>query len=137
MDTLAASGGGRPPSCGIAVQRARGGASIDEVRGLGRAAQVEPWRTGSPVDDLMFLFHGGRVSEDRGVGGHHASTSSRSCTWTTRAPHPLEKVRGRKKSLHALVDHMEKTAIAPIDQQMVFITHGDCLRGPPSTWPKR
>ena len=40
---------------------------------------------------------------------------------------PLEKVRGRKKSLHALVDHMEKTAIAPIDQQMVFITHGDCL----------
>ena len=36
-------------------------------------------------------------------------------------------MRGRKKSLHALVDHMEKTAIAPIDQQMVFITHGDCL----------
>ena len=40
---------------------------------------------------------------------------------------PLEKVRGRKKSLNALVDHMEKSAIAPIDGQMVFITHGDCL----------
>ena len=48
---------------------------------------------------------------------------------------PLEKVRGRKKSLHALVDHMEKTAIAPIDQQMVFIITATASRTP-STWPK-
>ena len=40
---------------------------------------------------------------------------------------PMEKVRGRKKSLNALVDHMEKTGCAPIGEQMVFITHGDCI----------
>ena len=40
---------------------------------------------------------------------------------------PMEKVRGRKKSLNALVDHMEKSAIPPVADQMVFITHGDCL----------
>ena len=39
---------------------------------------------------------------------------------------PLEKVRGRKKSLNALVDHMAKSALAPVEDQMVFITHGDC-----------
>ena len=39
----------------------------------------------------------------------------------------MEKVRGRKKSLNALVDHMEKSAIPPVADQVVFITHGDCL----------
>ena len=39
---------------------------------------------------------------------------------------PMEKVRGRKKSIKALVDHMEKTAIEPASQT-VFITHGDCI----------
>ena len=39
---------------------------------------------------------------------------------------PIEKVRGRKASLDALVAHMEKTAIKPQDQT-VFISHGDCL----------
>ena len=100
VDTLAASGG-EGLLVWHAVQRARGGASIDEVRDWVEQHKLNlaHWFT---VDDLMFLFRGGRLI-------------------------PLEKVRGRKKSLHALVDHMEKTAIAPIDQQMVFITHGDCL----------
>ena len=40
---------------------------------------------------------------------------------------PLEKVRGRKKSLKALVDHMEQTATSPVADQTVFISHGDCL----------
>ena len=36
------------------------------------------------------------------------------------------KARGRKASLLALVDHMEKTAEDPGDQT-IFISHGDCL----------
>ena len=36
-------------------------------------------------------------------------------------------MRGRKKSLKALVDHMEQTATAPVADQTVFITHGDCI----------
>ena len=40
---------------------------------------------------------------------------------------PLEKVMGRKKSILGMLKHMEKTADAPISEQTVFITHGDCL----------
>lgn len=40
---------------------------------------------------------------------------------------PLEKVRGRKKSLKALVDHMAQTATSPVADQTVFISHGDCI----------
>ncbi len=40
---------------------------------------------------------------------------------------PAEKVRGRKKSLKALVDHMEETATEPVADQIVFISHGDCI----------
>jgi len=39
---------------------------------------------------------------------------------------PVSKVRGRKKSLAALVDEMEKTCINPTEQ-MVFISHGDSM----------
>jgi len=38
----------------------------------------------------------------------------------------VSKVRGRKKSLAALVDEMEKTCINPTEQ-MVFISHGDSM----------
>ena len=38
---------------------------------------------------------------------------------------PMEKVRGRKASLDALVAHMEKDAVDPASQT-VFISHGDC-----------
>ena len=36
-------------------------------------------------------------------------------------------MRGRKKSLKALVDHMEQTATSPVADQTVFISHGDCI----------
>lgn len=39
---------------------------------------------------------------------------------------PVDKVRGRRKSLEELVAHMEKTAIKP-SEQTVFISHGDAL----------
>lgn len=38
----------------------------------------------------------------------------------------VSKARGRRASLLALVDRMEKTAVAPASQT-VFISHGDCL----------
>ena len=79
------------------------------------------------VDDLMFLFRGGRVSKTAAWAGTMLNIKPVMHVDDEGRLIPLEKVRGRKKSLHALVDHMEKTAIAPIDQQMVFITHGDCL----------
>ena len=38
----------------------------------------------------------------------------------------MDKVRGRKKSIMTMVDHMEKTGLAPMEDQTVFISHADC-----------
>ena len=127
VDTLAASGG-EGLLVWHAVQRARGGASIDEVRDWVEQHKLNlaHWFT---VDDLMFLFRGGRVSKTAAWAGTMLNIKPVMHVDDEGRLIPLEKVRGRKKSLHALVDHMEKTAIAPIDQQMVFITHVDPVIG--------
>ena len=79
------------------------------------------------VDDLMFLWRGGRVSKTSAWAG--TLLNIKPVLHVDDEGHliPMEKVRGRKKSLNALVDHMEKSAIPPVADQTVFITHGDCL----------
>ena len=39
---------------------------------------------------------------------------------------PMESAKGRKRSIEALVSHMEESAVAP-EQQRVYISHSDCL----------
>lgn len=78
------------------------------------------------VDDLFFLKRGGRVSAATAVLGTmlgikpvmHVDDDGRLIN--------VAKARGRKSSLDALVDQMEKTAIEP-EKQLVYVTHGDCL----------
>ncbi len=78
------------------------------------------------VDDLFFLKRGGRVSASAAVLGTilgvkpvmHMDNEGRLIL--------MEKVRGRKNSLDALINHMQETAINP-EEQMIFITHGDCI----------
>ena len=125
VDTLAASGG-EGLLVWHAVQRARAGASIGEVRDWVEENKLHlaHWFT---VDDLMFLFRGGRVSKTAAWAGTMLNIKPVMHVDDEGHLIPLEKVRGRKKPLNALVDHMEKSAVQPIDQQMVFITHGDCL----------
>ncbi|MBU5404380.1 DegV family protein [Paraeggerthella hongkongensis] len=125
VDTLAASGG-EGLLVWHAVQRARTGAAIEEVRDWVEANKLKlaHWFT---VDDLMFLFRGGRVSKTSAWAGTMLNIKPVMHVDDDGHLVPMEKVRGRKKSLNALVDHMEKTAIKPIEDQMVFITHGDCL----------
>ncbi|MEG0014989.1 MAG: DegV family protein [Gordonibacter sp.] len=124
VDTLAASGG-EGLLIWHAVHRARAGASIDEVRTWveGNKLNLAHWFT---VDDLMFLFRGGRVSKTAAWAGTMLNIKPVMHVDDEGRLIPLEKVRGRKKSLHALVDHMEKAAVRPIGEQTVFITHGDC-----------
>ena len=78
------------------------------------------------VDDLMFLFRGGRVSRTSAWAG--SLLKIKPVLHVDDEGHliPMEKARGRKKSLVALVDHMEETALEPISEQTVFISHGDC-----------
>ena len=125
VDTLAASGG-EGLLVWHAVQRARAGAPIGEVRDWVEENKLHlaHWFT---VDDLIFLFRGGRVSKTAAWAGTMLNIKPVMHVDDEGHLIPLEKVRGRKKSLNALVDHMEKSAVQPIDQQMVFITHGDCL----------
>ena len=125
VDSLAASGG-QGLLVWYAVQHARAGKSIDQVRDWleENKLHLAHWFT---VDDLMFLFRGGRVSKTAAWAG--TLLNIKPVLHVDDEGHliPMEKVRGRKKSLHALVDHMEKSANKPISDQMVFITHGDCI----------
>lgn len=125
VDTLAASGGEGLLVWYAANQRAEG-AGIQEVHDWVEANKLHlaHWFT---VDDLMFLFRGGRVSRTSAWAGTLLNIKPVMHVDDEGHLIPLEKVRGRKKALKALVDHMAQTANAPVDAQTVFITHGDCL----------
>ena len=78
------------------------------------------------VDDLNHLKKGGRVSAAAALVG--TMLNIKPVLHVDDEGHliPVEKIRGRRKSLEALVSHMEKTAIDP-KSQTVFVSHGDAL----------
>lgn len=124
VDTLAASGG-QGLLVWHAAQRAQAGEGIKEVRDWVEANKLNlaHWFT---VDDLMFLFRGGRVSRTSAWAG--SLLNIKPVLHVDDEGHliAMEKVRGRKKSLNALLDHMAASAREAIDTQMVFLFHGDC-----------
>lgn len=77
------------------------------------------------VDDLFFLKRGGRVSAAVAIAGTALRIKPVMHVDNAGKLIPVSKVQGRKKSLDALVQKMEETAICP-EEQMVFISHGDC-----------
>lgn len=125
VDTLAASGG-QGLLVWHACQLARAGASVEEVRDWVEENKLHMahWFT---VDDLMFLFRGGRVSRTSAWAGTILNIKPVMHVDDEGHLIPLDKVRGRRKSLDALVEHMAQTGNAPLSEQMVLITHGDCL----------
>lgn len=79
------------------------------------------------VDDLFHLHRGGRVSKTAAVIG--TMINLKPVLHVDNEGHliPVSKVRGRKKSLIALVDNMEKQMGSYREQNdIVFISHGDC-----------
>ena len=122
VETFAASGG-QGMLVYLACKKAAEGASLDETGDFAVETRDHlcHWFT---VDDLMFLFRGGRVSRTSAWAGTMLNIKPVLHVDAEGALIPMEKVRGRKKSIKALVDHMEKTAIDPASQT-VFITHGD------------
>ena len=125
VDTLAASLG-EGLLVYYAAKMREEGASIEKVRDWVEENKLHlaHWFT---VDDLMFLFRGGRVAKTSAWAGTLLNIKPVMHVDDEGHLIPLEKVRGRKKSLKALVDHMEQTAMSPVADQTVFITHGDCL----------
>lgn len=80
------------------------------------------------VDDLNHLYRGGRVSKTAAFLGTLASIKPILHVDNEGHLIPIQKVRGRKKSLTALVDSMEKQMGHYRSQNdIVFISHGDCL----------
>ncbi|MEI3229517.1 MAG: DegV family protein [Lachnospiraceae bacterium] len=80
------------------------------------------------VDDLFHLHRGGRVSKATAILGTMINVKPILHVDDEGHLIALSKVRGRKKSLQALVDSMEKQMGAYRSQNdIVFISHGDSL----------
>ena len=124
VDTLSASLG-QGLLVYLCVQEKRKGKSLEEVVSFVRETipHLCHWFT---VGDLSQLRRGGRLSAGKAIVGNllnikpvlHVDHEGRLV--------PMESAKGRKKSVEALVRHMEETAIAP-ETQRIYISHGDCL----------
>lgn len=77
------------------------------------------------VDDLMFLKRGGRVSGAAALAG--TLLGIKPVLHVDAVGHlvPMEKVRGRRASLDALVKRFAQSQVDK-HQQVVFLSHSDC-----------
>lgn len=107
------------------VQLRNGGKSVEEAAQWAEKNKLHVCHNFT-VDDLFHLHRGGRVSKTTAVLGTlinmkpvlHVDNEGRLVA--------VGKVRGRKNSLKALVDNMEKL-VGEYKNPEVFISHGDCL----------
>ena len=124
VDTLAAAAG-QGMLVWMAAEMREDGKTIEEVHTWleENKLHLAHWFT---VDDLHFLERGGRVSKTAAFAG--TVLNIKPVLHVDDEGHliPMEKVRGRKKSIDALVSHMEKTMEKPYNYK-VLISHGDCL----------
>jgi len=125
IDSLAASMGQGLLTLGAARLRDDEGKSLDEVCAW---LQDNIAHAGHcfTVDDLMFLFRGGRVSRASALAGTLLDVKPILHVDNEGKLIPVSKVRNRRKSLKALVDRMEETMTSPLDASMIAITHADC-----------
>jgi DegV family protein with EDD domain len=125
VDTLAAAFGQ-----GLLVLEAcrkrEAGATIEEVAQWAEQSRLNfaHWFT---VDDLSYLQRGGRLSKGVAIAATllnikpvlHVDEEGRLIA--------VDKVRGRRKSLNALVEKFATMASEPKAEQTITISHGDCL----------
>ena len=108
-----------------AAKKKDNGASIEELAKWieNNKLSVCHWFT---VDDLFHLKRGGRVSSVSALLGTMLGVKPILHVDDAGKLIPMEKVRGRKAALTALVEHMKKSAkVTPDD--VVFISHGDSI----------
>ena len=100
------------------------GLSLEETAEWARANRltIAHWFT---VEDLKYLQRGGRLSRGAAFAGSLLNIKPVLHVDDEGNLVPVEKVRGRKKSLQALVDKFAETASEPKDGQLVTISHGD------------
>ncbi len=125
IDTLAASLGQGLLIYYAALMKEKG-ASLEEVATWVNDNRLNlcHWFT---VDDLMYLYRGGRVSRTSAFAANLLSIKPVLHVDNEGHLIPMEKARGRKKSIQAMVEHMAQTANQPVDSQVIAISHGDCF----------
>lgn len=109
-----------------ALEMKEDGKSIEEVHSWveGNRFNLAHWFT---VDDLMYLYRGGRVSRTSATAANILSIKP--VLHVDNAGHliPMGKVRGRKRSIQNLFAHMQESFDYTQANQHVGISHGDCL----------
>lgn len=123
VDTLAACGG-QGLLAYLAAQKQQEGATIEEVRDYVERQKLHlaHWFT---VEDLVYLKRGGRLSPTVAAVGTMLNIKPVLHVDDEGHLTPVEKVRGRKMSIQAMIRHMEQTVIRP-EEQTVLISHADC-----------
>ncbi|WP_284139449.1 MULTISPECIES: DegV family protein [unclassified Virgibacillus] len=107
-----------------AAKLAQGGASLDEVltRAAFHATHMEHIFT---VDDLEYLYRGGRVSKTAAFVGSLLKIKPILHVEEGKLI-PLEKIRGSKKLLGRMLEIMEERGVN-LKEQTIGISHGDDL----------
>ncbi len=124
VDSRAASAGEGLLVYTAAVKKAEG-MELETLRDwtLANRDHLCHWFT---VDDLNHLHRGGRVGAMSAMIGTALGVKPVLHVDNEGRLIPMEKVRGRRKSLEALVEHMAKTCDKPAGQ-LILIGHGDCI----------
>ncbi|MBQ9068487.1 MAG: DegV family protein [Eggerthellaceae bacterium] len=108
-----------------AAEKRAEGMAIEEVHSWveGNRFNLAHWFT---VDDLIYLYRGGRVSRTSAFAGNVLSIKP--VLHVDNAGHliPMEKARGRKRSIQGLFKHMKETYDDSVGPQHIGISHGDC-----------
>lgn len=78
------------------------------------------------VNDLYHLKRGGRVSSTSALIGTILDIKPILHVNAEGKLIPLSKVKGRKKSIKTLFEYLKQNIIDP-ENQVIFISHGDCL----------
>ena len=78
------------------------------------------------VDDLNHLKRGGRINAMTAPIGSSLNVKPILHVDNEGYLIPVHNVRGRKKSINSLLEHMEELCINP-EEQTIFISHADCF----------
>ena len=85
--------------------------------------KINHWFT---VEDLNHLYRGGRVSKTAATVGTILSLKPILHVDDEGRLTSVSKVKGRKKSITALFNKVEEMIVNP-EEQVIFISHGDCI----------
>ena len=125
VDTLCASMG-QGLLIYLTDQQKKKGATVEQARDFAEQTKLHlnHWFT---VEDLFHLKRGGRVSAATAVVG--TMLSIKPVMHMDNAGHliNMEKARGRNASISRIIQIMAEKANPPLSEQIVFLSHGDCL----------